>query len=114
MSNIVERLEQEGFYLLRGAVPAAQVSLLRDTLGRADIARSERSGETFGARGLLQLPQVRAVAGLPAIAGVLHAILDGGFRAVRGLFFDKTQRRQLAGTLASRPVIGSAGTARAA
>jgi hypothetical protein len=91
MSDIVEHLEQEGFYLLRGAATVAEVASLQGILGQADIARSERGGETYGARGLLQLLEVHAVANLPAIAAALCAVMGDGFRAVRGLFFDKTQ-----------------------
>lgn len=91
MSEIMAQLEQEGYYLMRNAVPAAEVASLQAALDQAEIARSERDGETYGARGLLQLPEVRAVAGWPAIAATLHAIMGDGFRPVRSLFFDKTE-----------------------
>jgi len=90
MSDIAERLEREGFYLLRGAATDEQIAPLRIALSGADIARSERGGDTYGARGLLQISEVRAVANMPATTAALRHILGESFLAVRSLFFDKT------------------------
>lgn len=91
MSDIAQQLEQEGFFLLRNAANDADVASLRIVLDQAEIARSERCGETYDARGLLELPDVRAVANWPIITTTLHAILGHNFQPVRGLFFDKTE-----------------------
>lgn len=91
MSDIAQQLEQEGFFLLQDAATEVDVASLRAVLDSAKIARSERGSKTYGARGLLQLPDVRAVAGWPAIATALRAVMGDSFRPVRGLFFDKTE-----------------------
>ena len=77
-------LARDGFALVECAVGGDTIAALKDALAQAPVARSERNGETFGARNLLALTAVRDVLpGLKSIVGHDH-------RAVRSLFFDKT------------------------
>lgn len=92
MPNIAAQLEHQGFCLVPDVAGKADVDALKTVFERADLARSECNGEIYGARNLLGLAQVRAVAALPSVASCLLPVLGKGkgFRAVRGIFFDKT------------------------
>ncbi|MBV9991433.1 MAG: phytanoyl-CoA dioxygenase family protein [Alphaproteobacteria bacterium] len=78
-------LERDGFVLVERVVDVATIAHLRTVFMDAAMARSERDGETYGARNLLGVSAVRDV--LP----VLREIVGGDLAAVRGLFFDKTE-----------------------
>jgi hypothetical protein len=84
-------LERNGFVLVPGIATRGEVTALIATFEAADIERAERRGKTFGARNLLDLPPVRAVAQSSTLAALLRPILGVGYCAVRGLFFDKTE-----------------------
>jgi ectoine hydroxylase-related dioxygenase (phytanoyl-CoA dioxygenase family) len=90
MADIAAHLDQQGFCLVEHVLGNSHVQALRDWSQQAHLARSERGGETYGARNLLGFPLIRATAALPSVASCLLPILGEGFRAVRGLFFDKT------------------------
>lgn len=90
MIDLAAELDRQGFCLVKNVIDATQVQALRDWSQQADLIRSERGGQTYGARNLLGFPLVRATAALPAIASRLTPILGEGFQVVRGLFFDKT------------------------
>jgi ectoine hydroxylase-related dioxygenase (phytanoyl-CoA dioxygenase family) len=90
MPELAVLLEQQGFCLVPGVADTGLIESLKRTLADADCARSERRGQTYGARNLLALAEVRAVAALPAVIFRLQPILGERFRAVRSIFFDKT------------------------
>jgi hypothetical protein len=73
-------LDRDGFVLVREAIDAETVFRLIEALKHGNIARAKRDGDTFGARGLLAMAEIRAIAPPP------------GMRTVRGLFFDKTAK----------------------
>jgi ectoine hydroxylase-related dioxygenase (phytanoyl-CoA dioxygenase family) len=77
-------LERDGYILIEGLFDSKTIEALRAAFADADVARSERGGDTFGARNILALPEVRTVARSPAL------MLVAGMAAVRGIFFDKT------------------------
>jgi hypothetical protein len=79
-------LDHEGYLLIEGLFGPESIETLKIAFADADMARSERGGETFGARNILAMPEVSEVASDPA----LHGVLGKGFKAVRGIFFDKT------------------------
>jgi hypothetical protein len=108
MADIAARLEQQGFCLVEGLISDAQTQALRDWSDGADLTRSERGGETYGARNLLGCPPVRETAALPSIASCLAAASGESLQIVRALFFDKTPN-ELASGLAPRPLAGGAG-----
>ena len=90
MADIAASLNQQGFCLVEGVISSAQAEMLRAWSEEAELARSERGGETYGARNLLGFPLIRGTAALPSITSCLSPVLGAGFRLVRGLFFDKT------------------------
>jgi ectoine hydroxylase-related dioxygenase (phytanoyl-CoA dioxygenase family) len=91
MPDISAELESQGFCVARKIAGEPAIDALKTVFSRADLARAEREGETYGARNLLGLTQVRATAALPTVTSCLLQILQEGFRAVRGIFFDKTE-----------------------
>jgi ectoine hydroxylase-related dioxygenase (phytanoyl-CoA dioxygenase family) len=90
MADIAALLDQQGFCLVENIATAAQIQTLRDWAEQADLTRSERDGQTYGARNLLGFPLIRETAARPRVISCLAPILGAGFRLVRGLFFDKT------------------------
>ena len=77
-------LPHDGYVLVERLFSADVLDTLKAIFINAGAARSERGGEMFGARNILAIPEVRAIAvssGLPFVSDM---------RAVRGIFFDKT------------------------
>lgn len=91
MAETVKALQQRGFVLIPGIIRAPEIEILKLLFEKADIARAERGGETYGARGLLGLPQIRHFVDSPKLSEQVRAFLGPDFRAVRGIFFDKTE-----------------------
>jgi ectoine hydroxylase-related dioxygenase (phytanoyl-CoA dioxygenase family) len=89
MSGLASHLDTDGFVLVENAADARMVAALKSALADAEMARAERGGETFGARNLLGIAAVGEAA--KALRATLHQITGGDVRAVRGLFFDKTE-----------------------
>jgi ectoine hydroxylase-related dioxygenase (phytanoyl-CoA dioxygenase family) len=79
-------LERDGFLLIEHLFGPQTINTLKTVFADAEIARSERRGETFGARNILAMPEVIEVARDPR----LRLLLGPDMRAVRGIFFDKT------------------------
>jgi Phytanoyl-CoA dioxygenase (PhyH) len=88
---LATRVERDGFALVRGVLDAETIETLKHSFENADIARSEREGDTFGARNLFSIPAVCKVARLARLHTLLQPLLGKDFRAVRGIFFDKTE-----------------------
>jgi len=91
MPDIAANLERRGFCLVPKIATGDEISLLKAALAHSEIARAERHGQTYGARNLLHLAEVRAVAAHPKILACLQILVGSAFRTVRGLFFDKTE-----------------------
>jgi hypothetical protein len=91
MVDAVTALQQRGFVLVPGLVGAREIESLKSLCETADVARAERGGETYGARGLLALPQIHQLVDSPALSERMRAFLGPDFHAVRGIFFDKTE-----------------------
>jgi hypothetical protein len=79
-------LDQDGYLIVKQLFDAQTTDALKSAFAEADVARSKRGEETFGARNVLTIPEVEAVARDPN----LQALLGDDMRAVRGIFFDKT------------------------
>ena len=90
IADFTDRIDRDGFCLIADFSSTSQVEGLQAALDHGGIARSERGGQTYGARNLLGLPAVEALAASPAIAEYVGPLLGNDFSAVRGLFFDKT------------------------
>lgn len=84
-------LERDGFALASAVVTPDQIATVTSAFETVDIARAKRGGITFGARNLLDLPEVRAVAASPGLNVLLTQLLGPDYCVVRGLFFDKTE-----------------------
>ena len=74
--------EKDGFAIAKGVVPEAQRLRLNEVLGDPEGA---------GARGLLAVPEVRALARCEAVMALVARHLGSDARPVRAIFFDKTQ-----------------------
>jgi ectoine hydroxylase-related dioxygenase (phytanoyl-CoA dioxygenase family) len=90
MRDITGELERSGFTLVFGVLSPAQTEFLKQFFEIAHVARAERQGQTYGARNLLALPEIRSVAQSQALRAILDPLIGADCRAVRGLFFDKT------------------------
>lgn len=91
MTDIAELIDRQGFVLVPAIAAAGEIEALKLLFSSADMARAERAGQTFGARNLLRLPEVESFAASSKLANYLRPLLDGEFRATRGIFFDKTE-----------------------
>jgi ectoine hydroxylase-related dioxygenase (phytanoyl-CoA dioxygenase family) len=83
-------IERDGFALVPGAFGLDEIEVLKGFFAQTNMARAERGGATYGARNLLDLAEIRQVAASPVLATHLLPLLGPDFRAVRGIFFDKT------------------------
>jgi ectoine hydroxylase-related dioxygenase (phytanoyl-CoA dioxygenase family) len=83
-------LERDGFALVPGLAANADIRALQAIFETTALARAERGGQTYGARNLLALTEVRRIASSPAFAARLEPLLGPDFCTVRGIFFDKT------------------------
>lgn len=72
MPDLAALLEQHGFCLIPGIADTVQIESLKIALTTASCARSERGGQTHGARNLLGLAEVRAVAAMPGVISRLQ------------------------------------------
>jgi ectoine hydroxylase-related dioxygenase (phytanoyl-CoA dioxygenase family) len=79
-------LERDGYVLIKDLFGPDALESLKAAFADGDLARSERGGETYGARNILDIPQVRAV----ATDSKLRALMGEDVQVVRGIFFDKT------------------------
>jgi hypothetical protein len=89
--DLCERIGRDGFALVEGILDPAAIDDLKSSFENASIARSERQGDTYGARNLFSIPAVREAANLPRLHAYLRPLLGDSLRAVRGIFFDKTE-----------------------
>lgn len=87
---IADAIARDGFALIARLADDETIAHLKAIFAEAGFARSERRGETYGARNLLAIAAVRDVVRLPSLRSVLHETLGEHALAVRGLFFDKT------------------------
>jgi ectoine hydroxylase-related dioxygenase (phytanoyl-CoA dioxygenase family) len=78
-------LDQDGYLIVKQLFDAQTTDALKSAFAEADVARSKRGEETFGARNVLTIPEVQAI----AQDTKLQALLGDDMRAVRGIFFDK-------------------------
>jgi len=83
-------LERDGYAVLRGVIPVGLVVRASAVLASAGLARSERRGETYGARNILDIAEVRELAALEAPRAFVTEVVGRDARVVRGIFFDKT------------------------
>jgi ectoine hydroxylase-related dioxygenase (phytanoyl-CoA dioxygenase family) len=84
-------LKRDGFALAKAVFATDAVASLIADLEQADISRAERRGQIFGARNLLQIHGVAAIASSLVLRDLLAPILGRDHRVVSGLFFDKTE-----------------------
>jgi ectoine hydroxylase-related dioxygenase (phytanoyl-CoA dioxygenase family) len=84
-------LERDGFLLASGLATAGEIAALISFFETAELSSARRRNETFGARNLLAFPEISNIASSPQLTALLDPLLGPGHRAVRGLFFDKTE-----------------------
>jgi ectoine hydroxylase-related dioxygenase (phytanoyl-CoA dioxygenase family) len=85
-------LENEGFAVVPRMLSDAEVDRLRTLIDTESnrLAAARRAGRTYGARNLLAIPAIAALARTPAVRGLTEPIVGTDAIAVRALFFDKT------------------------
>jgi ectoine hydroxylase-related dioxygenase (phytanoyl-CoA dioxygenase family) len=79
-------LDHDGYILVEHLFGPETIEPLKVAFAEADVARSERAGETFGARNILTMPEVHTI----ARDSKLRVLVGDGMQVVRGIFFDKT------------------------
>jgi hypothetical protein len=82
--------ESRGWELRDGVFAPEHVGEAISALESRTRATSARRGETYGARNLLSVAAIHAVAALPPLRRLVEPVLGTRCRAVRALFFDKT------------------------
>jgi len=83
-------VEREGFAVVLDVICATRIAELVAVVETADFARSMRGDEVFGARNILEVPEIAALAREPALRALVESVIGPDARAVRGIFFDKT------------------------
>jgi ectoine hydroxylase-related dioxygenase (phytanoyl-CoA dioxygenase family) len=91
MADISGDIQQRGFTLVPKLVSPLETAHLKVFFDDAKMARTERGGDTYGARNLLALNEIKQISASSQIATYLAPLLGSKFQAVRGIFFDKTE-----------------------
>lgn len=92
MSAFAARIEQDGHAIIPDVIHWRIVDVLRGAVGNIDSARSMRGSDVYGARNILTIPEIRALAHDERIVSVAKSVAGSECRPVRGIFFDKTPR----------------------
>lgn len=87
---MVDRIERDGFAVVPDVVGRAQIAALIDAVETAGFARSMRGDDVYGARNILEVPQIVALAMDGKLTALVASLIGPNARAVRGIFFDKT------------------------
>jgi len=93
IADPAESVRLAGFAMVPGILGPDAVAELVDAVDRAGPldAVLRREGDVYGMRDLLRaVPEVRRLAGSPALVNLASSILGPGAFAVRGLLFDKS------------------------
>jgi ectoine hydroxylase-related dioxygenase (phytanoyl-CoA dioxygenase family) len=88
--NLADRVTRDGFAIVPNVLVPEQIDALRAVAATADWARSTRGDAVFGARNILAVAEIAALAGAPAVMTIVRACIGADARPVRGIFFDKT------------------------
>ena len=91
MSAFGDAIDAQGYALVRDIADDAETLALRNAFSTAEIARAERGGQTFGARNILNMPEVKQFMASRALGNRLEEIVGPDAKATRGIFFDKTE-----------------------
>jgi Phytanoyl-CoA dioxygenase (PhyH) len=92
LANFEGAIRDKGFALVSGLASDAEIEALKVTFETAEIARAIRGNQTFGARNLLRLDAVQNFITSLRLADYLRNLMGPNFRAIRGIFFDKTDK----------------------
>src|SRR5438552_1076398 len=98
MTNLQQKIEQQGFAILPGLLSAELVTSLVCDLEHARLERDgsvlQSRGYVYGIRNLVDVrPAALAVAQDPRLRAGVGSVLAPGFGLVRSLFFDKPPGR---------------------
>jgi ectoine hydroxylase-related dioxygenase (phytanoyl-CoA dioxygenase family) len=88
--NIADGVARDGFAIVPDVLTPEEVAALRTVAANADWARSTRGNDVFGARNILAVAEIAALARAPAVMTIVRACIGANARPVRGIFFDKT------------------------
>jgi Phytanoyl-CoA dioxygenase (PhyH) len=94
LASPTEAVLRDGFAVVADVVDPSMVDALAGAIDEAGplYAALRRDGDLYGMRDLLRaIPEVRRLAGLPALLDLVEPVLGPGAFAVRGLLFDKTE-----------------------
>ena len=89
--SFASEIDDRGFAFVENLLASETTAQLIETIDRADIARSVRHDAIFGARNLLDIPEISSLAQSARILAMVSRIVGPHCRAVRGLYFDKTE-----------------------
>jgi ectoine hydroxylase-related dioxygenase (phytanoyl-CoA dioxygenase family) len=90
-AEIATGLERDGFTLISQLFGRSITDKLIYCLTDSATERSQRAGETYGARNLFGLEPIRAAAKFAALSDLLASTMGEDTQAVRAIYFDKTQ-----------------------
>jgi hypothetical protein len=93
--DLAAAVARDGFAVVEGVIGPDVAAEVCDALDRArsDPATFRRGDNVYGMRDLLRrVPEVRRMAGSPALRALVEPVLGPGAFAVRGLLFDKTRQ----------------------
>ena len=86
----VTTIGRDGFSLFPGVLDDTAIRKLIAVVTDANISRSERGREVYGARNILEVEEIAGLATSTEIRSIAEAVIGPNCRAVRGIFFDKT------------------------
>ena len=86
----IDNIAQDGFAVIESVVDIATLQVLEKELARVDGIGSQRAGQAFGIRNLMNaVPSTRTLANSDSLRSLVEPILGNSARVVRGIYFDK-------------------------
>lgn len=83
-------IEDDGFALFTGVLAGAAIADLISAVTDANFSRSERGGDVYGARNILEVEEIGALASSTEIRSLAESMIGADCHVVRGIYFDKT------------------------
>lgn len=87
--DLASNIARDGFATVPGVLDEKAIGELVALFDNANARRSSRDGHVFGARNVLENPQIRALAEAAPIRDIVQTNIGVGAIAVRSIFFDK-------------------------
>ena len=89
-SGLADEIECRGFALADSRVDSHLLNRTREFFSQRCASTAMRKGSLFGARNLFEFEEIRTLSRSPGLREIVETVIGQNARAVRALYFDKT------------------------